>query len=393
MTPDIEDGTETQPGQILYAPKTTLRSREHLPPEPFTGVYGPNPRPPVDWSPWEDLEWWKIDRIELALAYPPLETTPPGPLEHTLTITGVKTLRDQGSETFQNQGGAHVVTCVLDNDTSTEYVAKIYDGVDYPLGSREEGCLDCMLLADRDYSIEAWAYRTMQPLIGGTVVPSYFGSWTFALDTGCRDQPQRWVRMIPMELIQGECMLDMITQAETNAGRNVDYGQLPPEDFRVRVLRSIIESKLNLWWLGRVTHDDLEPRNIMVKPDGTVVIIDFNQSYIYDFTAQHDQHPRMLDPTRLPPSPVEWWWPIPCGFADAVKDGGRWGHWVPQRWLQNKVLAAEWLVETYGSNVRFARPSEWWLNRGYHASDGEKVLRLLESLGRKPVVPSSQAQG
>lgn len=368
-----------------YGVNTTLHICEHLPPEPFTGVYGPSPRPLVDWTRWANLESWEIDRVKFALVNPPIDTTPPGPLKRTLTITGVKTLRERGS------GGAHVVTCFLDGDTSTEYVAKIYDGIDYPLGSRERGCHDCMSLADRDYSIEAWAYRTMQPLIGGTVVPTYHGSWTFARDTGQHDQPQRWVRMILMELIKGDCMLDIITRAETDAGRNVDYKQLPPEDFRIRVLQSIIESNLKIWWLGRVTHDDLEPRNIIVKPDGSVVIVDFNQSYIYDFTARHDQHPRMLDPTQLPPSPIEQWWPIPCGFADAAVDDGRWGHWIPQRWLQDKVLAAEWLVETYRDDARFGRPSEWWLNRGFHASDGERVLRLLESLGRKPAVNSSQA--
>lgn len=90
-------------------------------------------------------------------------------------------------------------------------MAKIYDGVDYLLSAWDDatdagkgGNLDCMKWADRDYSIEDWAYRVMQPVIGSTgVVPTYHGSWTFALST---DQPgrQRWVRMILVELIEGE---------------------------------------------------------------------------------------------------------------------------------------------------------------------------------------------
>lgn len=320
-----------------YGIDATLRIREHLPPEPFTGAYGPSPRPPVDWTRWKGLAAWQIDRVDFALANPPLKTEPPGNLERTLTVTGTKTISDRG--------GAHVVTCILDGDRSVEYVAKIYDGVDYPLDSSRVSymCLDCMTWADRDYSIEAWAYRMMQPVIGGTIVPAYFGSWTFALDT-TRPNQQRWVRMILIELIQGECMLDMISRAEDEERRSVDYSLLPPEPFRIRVLQNILEAKQTIWWEAAVTHGDLEPRNVMVKPDGGVVIIDFNQAFIYEFTAHFDSHPKKRDPTLLPPSPIERCWPLPGGFADSVGHGAPWGHWIPQSWVQNKELAAKWLV-------------------------------------------------
>ncbi|KAK3291583.1 uncharacterized protein B0H64DRAFT_409485 [Chaetomium fimeti] len=365
------------PGSTRYGVNTTLRIRKHVPPEPFTGDYGESPRPPVDWSRWKNQEPWKVDRVEFALANPPLETTPPGSVERTLTVTGVKTIRDGD--------GAHVVTCFLDEDSSTEYVAKIYDGVDYDLGDpgpSTYGYNDCMSFAERDYSIEAWAYRIMQPVIGGTFVPAYHGSWTFPVG-------ERWVRMILIELIQGECMLDMIRRAEDDLGLRVDYTLLPPEDFRLRVLKNIHEAKLFIWWQAAVRHEDVVPRNVMVKPDGNVVIIDFNNVYIYDFTPSYDNHPRTREVNRwpLPPSMIERLWPFPFGY----KLDYTWKHWIPQRWIEDPSVAAEWVVETYRDDTRFRPPSAFWLNDELHEESGPKALRLLESLGRKPA--ASQCAG
>ncbi len=72
------DQDEDVAGATGYEVNTTLHIREHLPPEPFTGDYGPNPRPPVDWSRWKGRYWDQRDRVEFALANPPLETEPPG---------------------------------------------------------------------------------------------------------------------------------------------------------------------------------------------------------------------------------------------------------------------------------------------------------------------------
>jgi hypothetical protein len=278
-------------------------------------------------------------------------------------VTGVKTIRDRR--------GSHVVTCFLDGDSSTQYIAKIFDGVDYPL---DEEHWDCMLLADRDYSIEEWAYRTMQPVIGGTIVPAYHDSWTFAVGG-------RWVRMILIELIPGECMLDIITRAEDKAGRMVDYTGLPPEEFRIQVLKRIQEANFFIWWHAGVKHNDFALRNVMVKPDGGVVIIDFNNAYIYDFTASYDSHLRTSErnPCPLPPSLIERLWPFP-GYHREYP----WLHWIPERWIDDPSLAAEWLVETYRDDPRFGPPSAFWLNKESHKKAGAKALRLLESLGREP---------
>lgn len=314
-------------GITRYGINTTLGIRQHVPPEPFTGAYRPSPRPRADCSRRKGRDLRQIDRVEFALANPPLETEPPGTPERTLTVTSVKTIR--------HRGGPHVVTCFLDGDRSTEYVAKIYDGVDYPLGAPGPSVLgynDCMSFAARDYSIEAWAYRIMQPVIGGTFVPAYHGSWTFNVG-------QRWVCMILIELVQGECMLDLITRAEDKTTHTIDNARLPPEDFRIRVLQNIREAPLFIWWRAAVRHEDLVARNVIVKPDGSVVIIDFNNVYIYDFmTGTRGRGIGTRPPCRRPSS----------------NGSGR------SRWDTRLTTRGYTGCPSGGSRTRAGRPSGWW---------------------------------
>jgi serine/threonine protein kinase len=270
-------------------------------------------------------------------------------------------------------------------------VAKIYDGVDYPkLDHRRRPILpfDCMFAPDCDYAIEAYAYDLMHPVIGGTIVPAYFGAWTFSLDTG-RPNQQRWVRMILMELVQGECMLDMMLPATSSTStsttnkdgeKRVDYSRLPPEPFRFRVLQNILEAEIIIPWETGIRHEDVHPRNIIVKPDGSVVLIDFNRADI-DF-PQKDKKDHF--PTSLPPSPMVRNWPYTQGVG---MFRWYWPEWLPQGWDEmNPEPAAEWLIETYRNTTRFSHPTQRWLDDDSHKDCGAtvKVLRLLESIGRKP---------
>lgn len=349
-----------------YRVNATLRIREHLPPHPFTGDYGPSPRPPINWKPWKGKKTREIDRVKLALANPPIDTGPPGEVEHTLTITGSKTRR--------TRGGAHVLTCFLDGNKSAEYVAKVYDSVYYPLGDRNGHDIDGMSLADRDYSIEAWAYRLMQPVIGGVVVPAYHGSWTFQLDTNQAGQ-RRWVRMIIIELIKGECMLDIIRRADTGLAKP-NYVLLPPEPFRLRVLQNIIEAETRISWETAINHNDLDARNVMVKPDGNVVLIDFNQAYIELFSCYDEsKNYKKGNPTALPPTPLERYW---HDVADSV---GPWRKWLPKTWLENEELGREWLIQTYRNSTKYKPLSEHFLHAPSHETWSPRLKKLLRELG------------
>jgi hypothetical protein len=157
--------------------------------------------------------------------------------------------------------------------------------------------------------------------------------------------------------------------------KSVHYSRLPPEEFRLRVLQNIFEAEITIPWETGVTNHDVHPRNIMVKPDGSVVLIDFNRADI-DF-------PKKDGSTPLPPSPIVWEWPYPPGPGIFRR---HWSEWLPKGWHENRALAAEWLIETYRNTTRFSHPPQWWLDSDSHKDEGVplKVLRLLESIGRKP---------
>jgi hypothetical protein len=268
-------------------------------------------------------------------------------------------------------------------------VAKIYDGVDYTLSIFSDGKdaglkgggIDCMTLADHDYSVEAWAYTRMQSRIRNLgIAPAYHGSWTFALPT---NQPgrERWVRMILIEFVEGECMLDLIKRARKRVddGRGkVDYALLPPEEFRLRVLQNILEAEFTIWWEAGIRSYDVAPRNVTVKPDGNVVLLDYNQVPFRPIEMGHDRYYPGMDPNRLPMSPIEWHWHFPI-------DDNMWERWFPQEWLDNRELGYEWLILKYRDSPRFKPPSARFLNHYIPARfNGERVQRLLEGLGGKP---------
>jgi hypothetical protein len=260
-------------------------------------------------------------------------------------------------------------------------VAKIHDGVDYPLEEDEDG-IDCMTLADADYAVEGCAYETMQGVatVAGNIAPNYYGGWTFPVDTDDA-RPPRWVRMILIALIEGETMLAKILRATKND--TIVYSLLPREEFRLRVLKNVFEAEIAIWWDAEVEHIDVNPRNVMVRNDGRVVLIDFNQTMIYPYLgAAHPKHGE--DDSPLPPSPIQRYWKEP--FADSEEDGGPWGNWIPKAWLNNKELAAEWLLDTWGNPPpdKYEPLSSRFLNDPAHAKRSAKILRKLEKLGRKP---------
>ncbi|KAK4124609.1 hypothetical protein N657DRAFT_572214 [Parathielavia appendiculata] len=360
-----------------YREGVELRIQHHVPPKPFGSGHGPCPRAKVAISQRQMYH----DRVDFALDHPPLETEPPSREEHTFTITGTKTLRRPGLD----PGGAQVVSGYFDGDKEVVCLAKIYDGVYYPLQDEDGLWLewDCMTLADVDYAIETWAYGTMQPVegVGAMLVPEYHGAWTFSLDT---DQPgiRRWVRMLLLELVPGETIFDKIPKAKEN--KAVQYYLLPDEETRLRVLKNTFEAYISIWWDAEVLHRDLAPRNVMVKPDGSIVLIDFDRATVFPFYYRPHQKYKDGAPP-VPHSPIEQFWPFSPGWS-IVTNRGSWADWFPQSWLMNREFVAEWLLETWGSPPpgKYAPLSKYFLDHPAHAKRSRKLQAALEKLGRKP---------
>lgn len=174
----------------------------------------------------------------------------------------------------------------------------------------------------------------------------------------------------------------------------VRYSLLPPEPFRLGVLKNLFEAEISIWWDAEVLHYDTEPRNTMIRDDGTVVLIDFNQAVVYRFVnnREHPKYGYYEGALKLPPSPIQRNWPFedPGGaiIANPAHHGNQWAHWIPEGWLKNRELAAEWLLKTWKDDLakKYQALPDDFLNHEAHMGRSRKVLEMLEELGRKPAV-------
>jgi hypothetical protein len=194
--------------------------------------------------------------------------------------------------------------------------------------------------------------------------------------------------MLLLELVEGETMLAKILRATKNG--IIQNSLLPNEKWRLAVLKNIIEAEFTIFWDAEIEHMDLEPRNVMVQDDGNAVIIDFNHAMIYPFLYR--PHPKYEnDKPKLSPNPMIHFWPAapyPGTLVWPADEGNPWGNWIPQAWFQNIDLAAEWLLDTWGTPPpdKYRPLPDRFLNHPAHAERSPKVLKALERLGRKPAV-------
>ncbi|KAK0742494.1 hypothetical protein B0T21DRAFT_131623 [Apiosordaria backusii] len=357
-------------------PGMTLKIQSHRPPEPFGPDY--NARKPRGAVP----RWYPSgNRIRVALDFPPVSTRPVKKFkEHTLTITGDKNAYRFDPENYD--GGPHVVTCYLDNKPSKEYIAKIYDGVDYPM--REDPwcderkyieCMDCMSRADCDYSIEAHAYKDLKGTAEGVLVPKFKGSWTFSLETGSSSEPRRWVRMILLKLVKGGTVQEMISR-----------GALPDESKRLSVLRQTIEAHNKLWWNSRITVNKvfcISPKDVIIGKDWSIKLIGFRRAKLWRYTT-YRAHPKDCDGhPEKPESPISRYWPSSREGENFFGEYGTWRDWIPKPWITDKKLAVEWLVNTFGDSPDYRQPGHEFFE-GYGVRKSSPATRLLlEDLKRR----------
>jgi hypothetical protein len=398
-----------------YQPGSKLEIKAHTPPQPYGAQYGNKElvRRPVRGL-VDDYGNNLVDHMGFVISNPPLDT--PAPANIGAQPARVLTIIDVVSHKPKEQGGGPViVSCYLDADESTTYVAKIYDGFEYELAEPGKRSSDCMYWADLHYSREAAAYESIPARFQGSIVPRYFGSWTFPLPTGAPGR-HRWVRMILIEYIHGECMLDMIlrawgaTRASPRPARwreesqSLDYSLLPPEHERLDILARIVEADTMLWWYGGVSHGDMEPRNVMVSRSGPanavsrITLIDFNNAFVLHRCDRGRQIIENLGLGKgLPPSPIERYW---TGSQFAY--GGTYGEWIPESWAVDDdgyevshVLAAKWLILQWRASSKFRPPSEKFLNCPSHENMDEpyrQMIKELKSFLRKNQQPSGQKE-
>ena len=391
--------------ESLYQPGNQFDIRRHTPPPPFGIPYKTKDavRTPVRGLVDDRSGRNLVNHLDFVVANPPLEGAPVDTKEaqprRVLTI--LQTISHKPKPTG---GGAVVVGCHLDEDQSTQYVAKIYDGFEYELAQPGSTGLDCMYRADMDYSREAAAYESIPARFQGSIAPRYFGSWTFPLPTGVPGRRPRWVRMVLVEYIRGECMLDMVLRAR-GATRSdpeprpewpdetptIDCRLLPPEEERLDILARIVEAETMLWWYGGVKHGDVAPRNVMISRSGApnaasrLTLIDFNAAYVAHRCERGLETIKRLGLGKgLPTSPIQRYWP---GMDFAY--GSKYSWWIPESWRvedddgnrdASHVIAAKWLIHRWRASPKFQPPSEDFLNRSYHQERDEPYPQLINEM-------------
>ncbi|KAK1763056.1 hypothetical protein QBC33DRAFT_623266 [Phialemonium atrogriseum] len=339
-----------------YRPGVQLAIERHTPPDPFGRGYK---NAECIRKPIRGLENDQVDRTAFAISHPPLETEPPH-LEqaesHVLTI-----IEDLGKRRRLKRGGPRVLRCYMDSDQSVHYVAKIYDGVYYPLSDFQG--FDCMYLADKDYSCEAAAYEDIPSKLQGTAVPEYFGSWTFSLECSpSSNTPFRPVRMILLEFINGKTLYDTVLHAGAWPNGDgsidlseVDYQLLPPEPERLNVLATVIETEVALFHAG-VVHKYTSLRDVLVSrlSPSHVVLFDFCTAIVYRRCEWGRRRLELWGQDPKPVSPVQHYW------GSWISD--TFGGWVPQSWLHDchQEGELEWLcLRWIGSDKYQPLPREF----------------------------------
>ncbi|KAK4654661.1 hypothetical protein QC762_408400 [Podospora pseudocomata] len=296
-----------------------------------------------------------------------------------MTITGDLSTRD--FKDIERKGGPCVVTCYSDDDLTIKRMAQIFDALDNPLMGdpncdlrpRETcvECMDCTARADLDYAMEAAVYEGFSAPGNEKfkhIVPTYHGSWTFALPTHQAGKP-RWVRMVLMEHCEGEVMDKIMGKQvipkdddddddyrEPNNKYTLDYGKLPPEADRLSIMKQIIETEIRMMWNVEISitpcNARLQTENIFVCNDGSVKLITFREAKVYRYLDETEDHPNQIYDGRwdlgvpaaeMRPmkSPIERYW-SKC-FLEPF------GRWLPEAWEKNEELANEWLIDTFGS--------------------------------------------
>lgn len=118
---------------LPYQPGSKLEIRAHTPPQPYGADYGNRDlvRKPVRGL-VDRFGDHRVDHMDFVLSNPPLDTG--ASAEANARPPRVLTMVHEISHKPKEKGGGPlVVSCYLDSDESTRYVAKIYDGFEYAL--------------------------------------------------------------------------------------------------------------------------------------------------------------------------------------------------------------------------------------------------------------------
>ncbi|POR37867.1 Uncharacterized protein TPAR_01935 [Tolypocladium paradoxum] len=341
---------------LPYHSGLNLRIRRHVPPPPFgKRVYAKGSERQE--SPPQLIR--EVTQSEWCLRHPPADT----PLHPDATVHSLHVIDEVACE---DERGAQVVRCCLDQDEARVYVAKIYDPLYYSFGNRGAGsAVDVTWLADQHYSREAAAYEDLKKAgVDGVLVPEYYGSWTFDMPLLGSPPVMRPVRMVLIEWLQGVSMYSLI---ESN-----QVSRIPPEQ-RLRILAAAMEVECKLAFHG-VRHNDFAPRNVMLVGSSIetqvprVLLVDLNKSVA--LTRPNCFYTKSGATRPINPR-YRYWGGCPIEFFS----------WVPQPHRSRSPAFKGWLKTQWEHSEKFADRTEGLLKRKDYDEPIEIVAPLPDTLG------------
>ncbi|EJT79573.1 hypothetical protein GGTG_04658 [Gaeumannomyces tritici R3-111a-1] len=335
-----------------YRPGLKLAIYRHEPPPPLRQMgHEPYPDPfGMRSAVHEALK--KMTLVDLCLAHPPMEGVAHEDDTHQLQVVEEIAVQDDH--------GAQVVVCRLDDDPTKTYVAKVFDPLYYMFNEVPEGHYprDTVFHADADYSCEAAAFEELKNTrLPGKEIPDYHGCWTFNISLEL-PAPQgiqvRAVRLVLMEHIDGA-----ITMLDADPDEYSD-------DSRLDIVARVFEAEAACINRG-ILHGDVSPRNVLIKnssdPESDhayrVVLLDFNMAEIIrprrpsefkDDPGDHGDSPRasrQYGPTRPPVHPARRMWNSWELFL------GEFHNWMPRTWKHSQRQFNEWLLTQWGNSAEW----------------------------------------
>lgn len=198
--------------------------------------------------------------------------------------------------------------------------------------------VDVTYSADHDYSREASAYEQLKHSgADGTLVPKYYGSWTFTMDLHKEPEVQRPVRMILLEWVPGRSMLSVL--------ESPDFARMSAQH-RLDILGAALEVYC-LIDFHKVQHGDFAPRNVLLVGSDIdvqmprVMLVDFNFATMY---TEPNARKRGFNP-ELPLSPRHLLWSsCPEEFQS----------WCPPPHREETIIFKGWLKKCWDGAESYA---------------------------------------
>lgn len=362
----ITDESMTADLTVLYGSGQKLQLTPHKPCNPYGNSYYPWPRDVnIDDCSYTS-ESAKVSRIQAVFDYQPTpckgdeqnQSLDETSKTQDLTLTVIKSLSGG------LRAGPQVLLCSTEQHQRRDgmedtIVAKIFDPLFFPWDTPHyEGPWTDTAFADMAFSNEAAAYKQLEEYdLHGDVhlAPQFHGAWTVTLTTTNSHKhfknKRRSVGVVLMEYINGDSISDLchkidgILEPKVLTDKELKEHMDPTSEVRRSMVLELLLDGYSRQLFCGVEQRLLHPDNIIIqRREGgkyRVALLNYRHSVVDPLCKE----PRNLYGGEDFPNP-----PHPVGVIYMWHLEHLIG-WVPQAWLQDEKLLADWILRAFGTEL------------------------------------------